>query len=139
MKLILNLHVGTKMHGYVAYRKSSDRNVQKTSNVTCLTSNFWIIYSIQIEARQFNYHFIEFTPQDKPYCASCFGELFAKRCTACTKPITGAGGTRYLNHRQLAVSIPRLSAPSWHLLGKINAREHSSQQDICDFHHGQQF
>lgn len=26
---------------------------------------------------------------DKPYCADCFGELFAKRCTACTKPITG--------------------------------------------------
>ncbi|CAD1470321.1 unnamed protein product [Heterotrigona itama] len=26
---------------------------------------------------------------DKPYCAECFGELFAKRCTACSKPITG--------------------------------------------------
>ncbi|KAF2352372.1 Zinc finger LIM-type [Trinorchestia longiramus] len=26
---------------------------------------------------------------DKPYCAECFGDLFAKRCTACTKPITG--------------------------------------------------
>lgn len=26
---------------------------------------------------------------DKPYCADCFGELFAKRCTACSKPITG--------------------------------------------------
>ena len=35
--------------------------------------------------------------QDKPYCASCFGELFAKRCTACTKPITGAGGTRFIS------------------------------------------
>lgn len=31
-----------------------------------------------------------FTSRDeKPYCADCFGELFAKRCTACTKPITG--------------------------------------------------
>lgn len=31
-----------------------------------------------------------FTSRDeKPYCAECFGELFAKRCTACTKPITG--------------------------------------------------
>ena len=31
-----------------------------------------------------------FTSKDeKPYCAECFGELFAKRCTACTKPITG--------------------------------------------------
>ena len=26
---------------------------------------------------------------DKPYCANCFGELFAKRCTSCSKPITG--------------------------------------------------
>ena len=26
---------------------------------------------------------------DKPYCADCFGELFSKRCTACSKPITG--------------------------------------------------
>lgn len=31
-----------------------------------------------------------FTSRDEqPYCADCFGELFAKRCTACTKPITG--------------------------------------------------
>lgn len=35
--------------------------------------------------------------QDKPYCANCFGELFAKRCTACSKPITGAGGTRFIS------------------------------------------
>jgi len=35
--------------------------------------------------------------QDKPYCAICFGELFAKRCTACSKPITGAGGTRFIS------------------------------------------
>nr|CAI5865325.1 unnamed protein product [Callosobruchus analis] len=31
-----------------------------------------------------------FTSRDeKPYCADCFGELFAKRCYACNKPITG--------------------------------------------------
>lgn len=31
-----------------------------------------------------------FTSRDeKPYCADCFGELFAKRCTSCVKPITG--------------------------------------------------
>lgn len=31
-----------------------------------------------------------FTSRDeKPYCAECFGELFAKKCTACNKPITG--------------------------------------------------
>ncbi|CAG0885008.1 unnamed protein product [Cyprideis torosa] len=39
-----------------------------------------------------------FTSRDeKPYCAECFGELFAKRCTSCTKPITGIGGTRYIS------------------------------------------
>ncbi|KAF5288727.1 hypothetical protein FQA39_LY15299 [Lamprigera yunnana] len=34
---------------------------------------------------------------DKPYCAECFGELFAKRCTACNKPITGIGGTKFIS------------------------------------------
>ncbi|XP_064489395.1 prickle planar cell polarity protein 3-A-like isoform X3 [Ornithodoros turicata] len=39
-----------------------------------------------------------FTSRDeKPYCAECFGELFAKRCTACSKPITGIGGTRFIS------------------------------------------
>jgi len=39
-----------------------------------------------------------FTSKDeKPYCAECFGELFAKRCTACIKPITGIGGTRFIS------------------------------------------
>ena len=36
--------------------------------------------------------------QDQPYCASCFGELFAKRCTECTKPITGGSGTRFISN-----------------------------------------
>ena len=35
--------------------------------------------------------------EDKPYCATCFGELFAKRCTACSRPITGAGGTKFIS------------------------------------------
>jgi len=35
--------------------------------------------------------------EDKPYCANCFGELFAKRCTSCSKPITGQGGTRFIS------------------------------------------
>lgn len=26
---------------------------------------------------------------DHPYCADCFGRLFAKKCFACNKPITG--------------------------------------------------
>ncbi|KAK9888403.1 hypothetical protein WA026_000652 [Henosepilachna vigintioctopunctata] len=34
---------------------------------------------------------------DKPYCAECFGELFAKRCFACNKPITGIGGTKFIS------------------------------------------
>ncbi|GLG92991.1 Protein prickle [Gryllus bimaculatus] len=50
-----------------------------------------------------------FTSRDeKPYCAECFGELFAKRCTSCSKPITGVfqvlvevlvgiGGTRFIS------------------------------------------
>ncbi|XP_054723998.1 four and a half LIM domains protein 2-like [Uloborus diversus] len=39
-----------------------------------------------------------FTSRDeKPYCADCFGILFAKKCTACNKPITGIGGTRFIS------------------------------------------
>ncbi|CAH1133286.1 unnamed protein product [Ceutorhynchus assimilis] len=39
-----------------------------------------------------------FTSRDeKPFCADCFGELFAKRCTACNKPITGIGGTKFIS------------------------------------------
>ncbi|KAI6178810.1 Lim-9 [Aphelenchoides besseyi] len=34
---------------------------------------------------------------DKPFCASCFGELFAKRCSACVKPITGIGGAKFIS------------------------------------------
>ncbi|KRX65517.1 Four and a half LIM domains protein 2, partial [Trichinella britovi] len=34
---------------------------------------------------------------DKPYCADCFGELFAKRCIECTKPITAIGGTKFIS------------------------------------------
>jgi len=42
---------------------------------------------------------------DKPYCADCFGELFSKRCTACSKPITGKGGlgsTKFVAFETLA-------------------------------------
>ena len=52
--------------------------------------------------------------EDRPYCAVCFGELFAKRCVSCIlldrccdlmryrcaccgKPITGQGGTRFIS------------------------------------------
>ena len=30
--------------------------------------------------------------EEKPYCANCFGELFAKKCFQCNKPITGEWG-----------------------------------------------
>jgi len=42
---------------------------------------------------------------DKPYCAECFGELFSKRCAACSKPITGKGGlgsTKFVAFETLA-------------------------------------
>ena len=35
---------------------------------------------------------------DQPYCAKCFGQLFAKRCTACKTPITGTGGTKFITY-----------------------------------------
>lgn len=30
------------------------------------------------------------------YCIDCYGELFAKRCFACSQAITGLGGTRFV-------------------------------------------
>merc|ERR1712002_76574 len=46
---------------------------------------------------------------DKPYCADCFGELFSKRCTACSKPITGIGGTRFISFegRQIQLQLSK--------------------------------
>jgi hypothetical protein len=41
---------------------------------------------------------------DKPYCAECFGELFAKRCTSCAKPITG------MCNSQTRISLPCASS-----------------------------
>lgn len=35
----------------------------------------------------------QFTSQeDNPYCVKCFGNLYAKKCSACAKPITGILG-----------------------------------------------
>lgn len=31
---------------------------------------------------------------DSPYCLKCFGSLYAKKCEACTKPITGKTTTQ---------------------------------------------
>ncbi|XP_040206060.1 four and a half LIM domains protein 5 isoform X1 [Rana temporaria] len=40
----------------------------------------------------------EFTANDEdPYCLDCFGNLYAKKCTACAKPITGQGGAKYIS------------------------------------------
>ncbi|XP_023244352.1 four and a half LIM domains protein 2-like [Centruroides sculpturatus] len=33
---------------------------------------------------------------EEPYCAECFGELFAKKCTACKTPITSICGARFI-------------------------------------------
>eukprot|EP00918_Siedleckia_nematoides_P085291 GHVU01187499.1.p1 GENE.GHVU01187499.1~~GHVU01187499.1.p1 ORF type:complete len:283 (+),score=35.71 GHVU01187499.1:164-1012(+) len=38
--------------------------------------------------------------EDKPYCAECFGDLFAKKCCRCTKPITGLGGTKFISFEE---------------------------------------
>ncbi|XP_035686056.1 four and a half LIM domains protein 3-like isoform X5 [Branchiostoma floridae] len=39
-----------------------------------------------------------FTSKDNnPYCINCYGDLFAKKCAKCTKPITGLGGTKFIS------------------------------------------
>ncbi|VDP71368.1 unnamed protein product [Echinostoma caproni] len=41
---------------------------------------------------------LKFTSKDEqPYCADCYGELFAKKCTKCSKPITGFGGCKFIS------------------------------------------
>ncbi|CAH2252645.1 four and a half LIM domains 2 [Pelobates cultripes] len=35
--------------------------------------------------------------EDMPYCMDCFGNLYAKKCTACAKPITAQGGAKYIS------------------------------------------
>ncbi|XP_052242900.1 prickle planar cell polarity protein 3-like isoform X3 [Dreissena polymorpha] len=37
---------------------------------------------------------------DKPYCADCYGDMFAKKCCRCTKPITGFGGTKFISFEE---------------------------------------
>jgi hypothetical protein len=40
----------------------------------------------------------KFTSQeDKPYCSECYGQLFAKKCSNCLKPITGLGSTKFVS------------------------------------------
>lgn len=34
------------------------------------------------------------------YCIDCYGELFAKKCHACSKAITGLGGTRFVTFEE---------------------------------------
>ncbi|XP_076444426.1 testin-like isoform X1 [Babylonia areolata] len=34
---------------------------------------------------------------DQPYCGDCFGDLFAKKCCRCARPITGMGGTKFIS------------------------------------------
>ena len=50
----------------------------------------------------------KFTSKDEqPYCGDCFGELFAKRCCRCTKPITGKR-----RWERVCVVVPQLCACS---------------------------
>ncbi|KAG5858005.1 hypothetical protein ANANG_G00025510 [Anguilla anguilla] len=37
--------------------------------------------------------------EDSPYCLKCFGSLYAKKCEACSKPITGFGG-KYISFEE---------------------------------------
>ncbi|KAE8602864.1 hypothetical protein XENTR_v10014156 [Xenopus tropicalis] len=34
---------------------------------------------------------------ESPYCVDCFDNLYAKKCAACAKPITGQGGAKYIS------------------------------------------
>ncbi|XP_069128903.1 testin-like isoform X1 [Argopecten irradians] len=40
----------------------------------------------------------KFTSRDeKPFCAGCYGDLFAKKCCRCCEAITGFGGTKFIS------------------------------------------
>ncbi|XP_075058905.1 four and a half LIM domains protein 5 isoform X2 [Mixophyes fleayi] len=40
----------------------------------------------------------KFTSKDEaPYCLDCFSNLYAEKCAACLKPITGQGGGKYIS------------------------------------------
>ncbi|KTF76841.1 hypothetical protein cypCar_00047630, partial [Cyprinus carpio] len=42
-----------------------------------------------------------FTSRDDfPYCLNCFCNLYAKKCTACTTPISGLGGSKYISFEE---------------------------------------
>jgi LIM domain-containing protein 2 len=38
--------------------------------------------------------------EDRPFCAECYGILFAKKCANCTKPITGLGSTKFVSFEE---------------------------------------
>uniref|UniRef100_A0A8K9Y2Y3 Four and a half LIM domains protein 3 n=1 Tax=Oncorhynchus mykiss TaxID=8022 RepID=A0A8K9Y2Y3_ONCMY len=38
--------------------------------------------------------------EDNPYCLKCFGSLYSKKCEACSKPITGFGGGKYISFEE---------------------------------------
>ncbi|XP_064628367.1 prickle planar cell polarity protein 3-A-like isoform X2 [Lineus longissimus] len=44
---------------------------------------------------------LKFTSKDEqPYCAECYGDLYAKKCCRCTKPITGIGSTKFISFEE---------------------------------------
>uniref|UniRef100_A0A1I8G6P6 Four and a half LIM domains protein 2 n=1 Tax=Macrostomum lignano TaxID=282301 RepID=A0A1I8G6P6_9PLAT len=41
---------------------------------------------------------LKFTSQqERPYCADCFGQLFARKCCRCCQPITGFTGAKFVS------------------------------------------
>lgn len=53
----------------------------------------------------------QFTSQDdNPYCIKCFGNLYAKKCSACTKPITGEQNSSLRSPAMPGVTSVPLSA-----------------------------
>jgi len=52
-----------------------------------------------------------FAPRDdKQFCSDCYGQLFAKRCTRCQKPITGTETSPYsysvlIIHRTVRLTV----------------------------------
>jgi len=56
----------------------------------------------------------KFTSQDdKPYCADCYGELFAKKCDNCLKPITGIALAAAVAHFNIATMIICIYCQTW--------------------------
>lgn len=43
---------------------------------------------------------------DKPYCANCFSNLFAKKCCRCSQPITGRSNVHWFGKQSTRHRTP---------------------------------